>query len=190
VKPKGPRVKASLPAVYIVGDAGMAHTDVSHGRIVPLLIVDAKNVPSLVEIIRAHQHDQVGEVSTDWGESADKKDTLCLKVEFLRPISCEFAIVFDMPKYACLVDMILASRAAYVQVGAAGDTLVSTVDEPRIILEIQKSEKFAERWEYLFPRIAAKQLRAEKGMSRSDAKEWGTWMVHEWRRVGRFRLPT
>lgn len=191
MRPKGPKVKASLPVVHIVGDGAMANADISHGRVVPWLIVETRAVPELPEIINAHATGLPGDILTDWGEAAAWRDSrLLLHLKFVRPISSEFAIVFEMPKHAGLVDQAVTSRAVYLQAGNVGDRVTTTPDAPRLLVEVARHDAFARRWEYLFPRIMAKQLRSEYGVSSSESRRLGAEAVVEWRKFGTFRMPS
>jgi hypothetical protein len=188
MKPSKPRQAANLPPLWILAEGAMANRDVSHGRPVPVLIVDSASVPAFDEVIRSHQYLAPGDVRTDWGTD-EQNANIMLALKFERPIVAECAVVFKMPLHAGLVDQILIARGVYLQTGKPGDRVATTLDSPRLLAEVVDHPKFAAYWEYLYPRIIARRLREEEKLSRKEAKAIAQRFVEEWReKFGHFRM--
>ena len=64
------------------------------------------------------------------------KNNLSLHVEAARPSEVIFFIRFDLMSHWVIVDQIIRSRALYIQPGRPGDRLRTSLDKPRISIEI------------------------------------------------------
>lgn len=184
---KRPISKVSLPTAWqvpILADAAMAGSETADGRLIPVLILDTTRHPKLAELIRIHEQLGPGDVRFAWGIKKGLKDAMLI-VEFERPIEVQSVFVFDIAKYAGLVELMMASGGVYLQAGSPGDRLTSTLDNPRILVELPDTG-FRPVWEEVLLKRMAAVIRAQSGMSRAAAKGAAALYVKEVRKVPRF----
>jgi hypothetical protein len=180
------RTALEAKPVRIVGDAAIATAPLSEGRLVPLLIVDALERPDITELIRMHAALQPGDVSCQWGKRDGQRDTITLFLEFERPVVLAMMLDFDIESQGVLVDLILRSRAFYLQAGKIGDRLLTTQDQPRLLVEAANTG-FEPEWEKIFLKHIAKALR-RRGVSRSRGNEAAADFLARWRRFSGMRM--
>jgi len=89
-------------------------------------------------------------------------------LEFERPVVLTMVLEFQIASQGALVDLILRSRAFYLQVGQRGDRFLTTPGHPRLIIDAPNTG-FEEVWDKLLLEHVTKDLR-RRGMARSDAK--------------------
>jgi hypothetical protein len=94
---------------------------------------------------------------------------MILYMEFLKPMNCEFGILFDAEGKLALIDAIMHAQAVYLQAGKPGDRLSRTIDATKMIVEVPRGDYFV-MWEKRMPKLVAKRMRA-KGLSRSDSRK-------------------
>lgn len=145
-KRRGERLNESL-FVPIVGDAAIGGP-VSDGRLVPVLILDATARPEVGELIRVHEHVPPGDVTIVWGSNLSNRDVVILRMWFLIPMEIEIVLAFSIESQAILVDSMLISGAVYLQAGKPGDRLATTMDQPRLLIELPDTG-FGPDWEKL-----------------------------------------
>ncbi len=173
--------------VEVVGDAAIAAGPIAEGRAVPLLILDTSDRPDLEELIRIHQEVNPGDVQTQWAQLRGKAGTVCLLVEFERPLELSVLLEFTIEAQGGLVDLILRSRGFYLQGGRKGDRLITTRRAPRILVEVPKSD-FGPIWEQLLMKSVTATFR-QRGLKRAAARQAARGFITEWRRVGNLRMP-
>jgi hypothetical protein len=129
-----------------------------------------------------------GDVSVAWVQYPKGKRNLSLLVQALRPSEVTFLITFDLesPQWV-IVDQIIRSRALYIQPGRSGDRLRTTLDKPRILIEVGDLG-FDDSWEHLLHKAVIRRLRSE-GLSKAAAKQACNKLIEQWRlEVGGVRL--
>lgn len=173
--------------VRIVGDAAVATGSLSEGRLVPVLIVDASDRPDIKELVRVHQDLNPGDVSLWWGQRKKQEGSVILIVQFERPIELTMVIEFDIESQGSLVDLILRSRAFFLQTGQEGDRFIITQNRPRIIVDVPDMG-FEPVWEKLLVKRLTRSFRKE-GHSRSNARKAALQFLKEWRRFSSMRMP-
>ena len=90
--------------VPIVGDAAIASVGVGHGRLIPLIIIDATKRPDLAEVIEAQAHLPTGDAVVQWGAQHKRLDHIGLLIKFERPIERGAIIEFDIAKQGFLLN--------------------------------------------------------------------------------------
>lgn len=122
--------------VPIVGDGGIACSDVGEGRFIPVLILDCANKKDLYDLILIHGNTPPGDVTTTWALRRFDKKHIYLKLEFARPAVVVAYISFTLEKYAGLVEGIMKSRAVYLQPQQSGSKVIEGIDKPKIVVEV------------------------------------------------------
>jgi hypothetical protein len=162
----------------IVGDAGIAAAPVGDGRMIPLVILDTSNRADLEEFIRVHGYLGPGDVKMQWGTIA-KSENVILILRFERPMELACVIEFDAQASACVIDQVLRMRALYVQSGREGDRFSTTVDAPRVLIEIPETG-FGRMWEPMFHRQIFRRMRMKR-LPRAAARTAAKDFIKEWR---------
>lgn len=174
--------------VSVVGDGAISTGRVGEGRMIPLVIVDARTRPDLLEVVRLNKEGLQGDVRLNWASLNDAFDEIGLICRFVRPVEAECVVVFNVEKQGILVEQALAQKAMYFQPGAPGDRLKNTWDNPRIIIEIPEMS-FRQAWDKIYFKSVVKQLRA-RGLDRAEAKRGAESVIKQLREFGSFRMPT
>ena len=173
--------------VPIVGDAAIGAGRLADGRMVPLLIVDTSSRPELDELIRVHEHLPPGDVDSTWAPVDGSDRRVALILSFKSPVKTVALLEFDIVEQGILVDQIAAAKLFYLQAGRAGDRFVTSMNAPRIFVEVAATG-FREHWDKHFHKQLAKHFRGE-GLGRHQAKEAAKQAIKEMRRVGKLRMP-
>jgi hypothetical protein len=148
--------------VKVANDAAIASEGMADGRFVPVIIVDATNRPDLHELARIHGYIDGGDVECCWCCPRGEPDVVALSLDFIRPLSTRAHILFDVRKYGGLVDTLIYCRGFYFQPGAPGDRFATSIDAPRILIEIGDLE-FDEDWNRILRRTLTKMYREHVG---------------------------
>jgi hypothetical protein len=172
--------------VRIVADAVIATTIIGDGRLIPLLIIDASNRPDVGELVRVHEHLPSGDVHCQWGDLDVRDGKIDLLLRFERPAEVMLILQFEIVSQDGLVDYILTAKAVYIQPGRDGDRFATTMNNPRILVEISNTG-FQEEWNRMFHKHILQDLR-QKGLSRKEAKLAASQFIKELREFGRFRI--
>ncbi len=162
----------------------MAAAGAVGGRMVPVVMIDTAPRAEVAELIRLHEFLGVGDCSSQWGSNGP--NNLLLYLEFQRPVVVDVVLRFEMPTKAFLVDQTLFARAIYLQHGVTGDSMKTTWNNPRVLIELP-STGFEEDWESIYPRQLQRILR-DQGMARGPAKAAAAHQVGESRRLREVRL--
>src|SRR5260221_3843070 len=152
--------KLKLKLVDIINDGLVSTTERGEGRFIPSLILDTSLHPEIEHLLRVHLHCPPGDAASVWAEMRFSGFEIALNLKFIRPLECEFAIRFIPEKHALLIDAILHAQSLYFLSGKTGDRMSTTMENPKILVEIPRSE-FAARWEKRLPKIYEKKFRAE-----------------------------
>jgi hypothetical protein len=178
------KVRIPLSIVMpVVADGGLAIKGQVGGRLVPVVMVDMTGRPDVAELVRIHEHLGMGDCFSQWAQAGNR---LMLRLQFERPIELAIGLTFELPQQAGLVDQILSARAVYLQHGVEGDSMSTTMDNPRLVIELPPTG-FEEEWERLFPSSLTRAFRAQ-GLKRAAAKEAARDMVERWRKFGSIKI--
>jgi hypothetical protein len=180
------RTEREAHLVRIIWDAAIATTIIGDGRLIPLLIIDASERPDVGELVRIHKHLPPGDVICQWGDLDVGDGKIDLFLRFERPAELVLILQFDIVSQGGFVDYILIAKAVYIQPGMQGDRIVTSMDNPRILVEIPDTG-FQEEWNRMFHKHIFQDLR-RKGLSRKEAKLAATRFIEEWQEFGRFRM--
>jgi hypothetical protein len=174
--------------VPIVGDAAIATVGVGHGRLIPLIIIDATNRPDLAEVIQAQVHLPPGDVAVQWGVLPKRHDHIALLLKFKRPTERAAVVEFDIAKQGILIEHILQSNALYIQAGKFGDRLKYDLNRPKMLVEVPDTGIRA-LWDKLFFDAVVKRARKD-GLGRRDAKEVAQAAIGQIRELAKFRMKS
>ena len=142
-------------------------------------------------MIRAHEQFTTGDVTSAWSfrERWFGWPVPVLYLMMEKPSRCFIAIEFDlMNGQGTLIDLILWAKGVYLQAGRPGDRIGTTMDEPRILVEVSPSDVFAERFLPLYEKTKYRRFR-KKGMSRSGARDATRAFFKEWRGLFHRHFP-
>jgi hypothetical protein len=177
-----------LKLVNIINDGLVSTVERGEGRFIPSLILDTTPYPEIDDLLRVHLHCPPGDAESVWAEMPFSGSNIALNLKFIRPLECEFAISFIPEKHALLIDAILHAQSLYFLSGKASDRLSTTMENPKILVEVPRSE-FTTRWEQRLPKIYAKRFRAD-GLSRPEARRAAVEMIESMREMWKMRRPS
>jgi hypothetical protein len=192
MKRKSKKVKISFRSaseakpVPIVWDAAIATRGLGEGKLIPLVIVDTTERPDFEELVRAHTYLSPGDATLSWAQLDAYKGDVALIIDFMRPAELTVIINFNVARQGVLIDQILRGRGLYIQPGRLGDRLLTTMDSPRILVEVGNLG-FEAEWANIFLKAIVTHFRT-KGLNRRQAKEAAQGFIEEWRRIGGFRM--
>ena len=171
--------------VPIVGDGTVATAAQTYGRNIPVLILDTSSRPDIETMVRAHGELGPGDATSGWSFKPRHRfgfasPTLVLR--FTKPSQCLVMIEFDLEKQGILVDQILWAQGVYLQPGRPGDRLASTIDNPRILVEVPANVAFAKRFRSGYRKALFRRFR-NRGLSRIDSKSAARTLMKELRSV-------
>jgi hypothetical protein len=148
------------------------------------LILDTSLHPEIEHLLQVHLHCPPGDAESVWA-GLPLSGEVALNLKFIRPLECEFAIRFIPETHAILIDAILHAQSLWFLSGKAGDRMSTTMENPKILVEIPRNE-FASIWEKRLPKIYAKRFRAE-GLSRPEARRAAVEMIESTREMWKMR---
>lgn len=178
-------IKANT-TIPIISNAAIATRGIGEGRIVPLVIIDTSNHRHIEDLVNVHKKLPPGDVEIYWGWPQRSKDTISLILDFQKPMIIKIHLSFDIMLNGGLVDLIINSKALYLQPGRQGDRLGATMDNPRILVEIPDIG-FGGVWLDKWEKTTFKEMR-NRGLSRADAKKASQKLIDEWRKTLTFRI--
>ena len=157
--------------VPIVSDAMMATVAMGEGRMIPVLILDTTSRHDIDTMVLAHSEFGPGDATSIWPSDrfwfGAPSGRLVLRMT--GPSECVVIVEFDVERQGILVSQILYAQGVYIQPGRPGDRLATTLNKPRVLVEVPRNREFRHRWERLFAKANFKRLR-KKGLSRAEAK--------------------
>lgn len=175
--------------VRIVADGAISTGIVGDGRMLPVLILDATERPDIHAFIAMQRDSEAGDVHVQWGQLPDYTDTIALILSFQRPVELKAIVKFELARnHGFLVEQILAMHGVYMQAGKEGDRMKTTMDHPRVIVEIPDTG-FRAMWDKMYLEFTVRALR-ERGLSRQRARVAAREVIEQLREFGEFRLPT
>lgn len=181
------RTEGRLPGALIpvVADGALAIPEVDQGRLIAVAMVDTTETVELAEFIRIHQHVQLGDVRSQWATVGRHPNEMILILNFDSPVEFTVGLVFDMEHRAGVVDQIIRSQSMYLQHGVEGDTVTSTMENPRIHIDLP-STGFESRWEKVLRRHLESNFR-NRGLTRRQAQLAADRTIIMWRDFGSVR---
>lgn len=172
--------------VPIVGDAAIAAAPIGDGRLIPLLIIDTSDRADLAELIRIHEHLPPGDVDIQWGIRPGSSGRVALFLSFKKPIEAVAILEFDIITQGILIDQILAANVLYLQSGRPGDRLVTTLDAPRIFVEVPDTG-FRKDWDKMFRKRLTRSMKIQ-GLRSQQARKAAAEAIELMRTLGRVRM--
>lgn len=173
--------------VRIVGEGAVAGSGVADGKMIPVLIVDTSQRPDIDELVRVHEHLPPGDASSQWGQLKGTKDSVALVLSFTRPSAVVVILNFDLRAHGGSVDLILASRALYLQPGREGDRLSTTLRHKKILVEVPETG-FSEYWAKIRYEFLVREF-SGRGLKKREAKLAATRVIEEFGKLVDFRWP-
>ena len=141
-------VDETIP-LEIIGDGSIMITNKFEGKMIPAIIFNKDQKPSLTELIRVHQHTDSGDIISTWQKPVYGKDRCELIISFQKPIILKVRIVFKVSTQFNLVYLILKNKALYIIPGVPGNRMIHVMDSPKILAEIPTTVSI-EEWERFF----------------------------------------
>jgi hypothetical protein len=169
--------QASGEPVPIVADGAIATKVLGEGRLIPLLILDTSKRPDIEDMIKVHKILPPGDVKIQWGRIRKLENTVSLFLQFQRPSEVLIILDFNVTKQGILVEQILKAKSLYLQPGRTGDRLSTTMDNPKIIVEVPDLG-FQKEWKKIWLKELTKIFRT-KGLRRVEAKLAAGRTIHE-----------
>ena len=143
--------------VKIVSDAAMASSKWGDSRLIPVLILDCTNNPTVIDLIKIHKDTPPGDVVSVWSVKPFSTKFAYLKLKFIAPMEVTIVIPFDLSIYPNLIDGIIRNNAVYIQ-----DDKYKSADEKiektKLLIEIPSSSTFP-KWEKLYLKVIMKKLK-------------------------------
>lgn len=172
--------------VPIAADAAISTVIFGEGRLIPLLILNTSNRPDIEDMIKAQVHLPPGDVESQWGRLLEMESTVSLILKFTRPSEVFVLLCFNVSKQGILIETILKSKALYLQAGRPGDRFITTIDTPRMLIEVPDMD-FQKEWNKIWPKEIAKTLRSD-GLKRKEAKLAAEKIIKEMQKVSGFHM--
>ena len=167
--------------VPIVADAIVATAAMGEGRNIPLLILNTSARPDIETMVRAHQELGPGDATSVWlfKKYRFRLASPQLFLRITKPSNCVILIDFDVTKgKGMLVDQILWAQGLYLQPGRPGDRLSTTMENPKILVEVPANEAFEKQFQSFYEKAIFRKFR-ELGMSRADSKQSARGFLEE-----------
>jgi hypothetical protein len=173
--------------VPIVSDGAIATRGYADGRLLPVLILDTSNRPDIDAMILAHEQLGPGDATSAWGApSRFEWRTVRLAITITNPSQCTILLDFDIVSRGGIVDQIVQNGGLYLIGGRPGDRLRTSIDRPKISVEVP-SKGFRAEWDRLLRKATFQRFRL-MGMGRSEAKSATESFVDHWREFGAHRM--
>jgi len=185
------RLRANeIRPVPIVRDGGIASVGVREGKFTPLVIVDTTGRPDIDELVRIHQHILTGgDAIIQWGVPHGEKNKFTLRMKFIRPTEIYILLEFDVERQSGLIDQIMSSGGLYVQPGRPGETLLTSQDKPKILVQIPDTG-VRSKWEQLMRKSLTDGFK-RRGLNKREAEHASQLLIEEWRKLGSLiRMPS
>ncbi len=153
----------------IIADGAIASTQIGDGRLIPVLILECNEGNNFKRLVEIQESTKTGDAIVRWGYQLHSKRYVRLNVSFSKPMEIEINITFDLRKYAMVVDGIQIVKSVYLQPGQMGDRVSSTMDHPKIVIEIPEKTRLA-NWDLIVLSNIKRRLR-KKISSRKSLKK-------------------
>lgn len=172
--------------VPIVADGAVATTAVGEGRLILVLILDTSKRPDIEDLVKAQARLPAGDGKSQWGRPYRSKSEIALVLRFERPINALVILEFNVADQGILIEQILKAKSLYLQPGRKGDRLTSTLENPRMLVEVPELG-FSEEWKKIWPKEVAKKFR-KLGLKRRDARAAAEKVISDIQEFSGFRM--
>ena len=152
----------------IVSDGVIASPVVGDGRLIPVLLLDCTNHPEFINLIKIHQNTPPGDVICRWGYNPFNRRFVELELNFLRPVELEIKILFDLRTQPAIADSIVQAKSVYLQESHSNGRLASSMDKPRIIIEVPPKTKLP-KWDSMLLAQIEKKMKQD-GVGKKSLK--------------------
>lgn len=176
---------SSGDVVEMVSDGIIYTANIANGKAIPLVILNTINHINIEQSITLHVGIKTGHVRTLWGKSKDNRKII-LNINIVEPSPSKFAIIFDILKQSGLVDIIIQSQLLLIQPGKPGDRLKTTMNNPRLLIEVPSSHFFNE-WLRIYTKAYIKHFK-NLGYDKKTAEKMAIALRKEWGAVRDMRL--
>lgn len=173
-------IKLSTP-LKVLGDGAIAMPDIGDGRLIPVIIIDCDTRRDLYDLVMAHEESLPGDVSVTWFKKIFSKKSIYLLLRFIKPVETECVIEFDIGKYGGVVDLIINARAFYFQPKDSGLKVSTSLDKPKIIIEVPSETKLDD-WDSMLTKHLVKKF-LKQGASKKEAIAASKVHIENWRRT-------
>ena len=173
--------------VPIISDAAFAAVGIADGRLIPVIIIDGSFRPDVEEMINAHTLIGIGDVESGWIQPDKRNSKITLFINFLKPGKCIVLLEFDLlNNMGGVVDLIINAQGLYLQCGQLGDRLSSTMNKPRILVEVP-SKSVLKDWEELYHGTTEKFFR-KNGHKKAKAQKLAVELISQMRKLNKMRI--
>lgn len=170
----------------VVADGAVGAQGVAGGRLIPVLILDARERPDFEENVKLHKGRGLGDVKSTWMAMPGVSDA-CLLLEFSGHTKVNIVIAFEVGTQYLLVDQILRSKSVLLQPGKPGDRVKDTFGvQPSISVEVN-GEWPAKVWEKILTKAFIKSYKKE-GFNNKTAKELAFDRILAWRKISNSKI--
>jgi len=179
--------KIEMEPVPIISDGAVATKGFGDGRTIPVLIIDTSKRPDIEDLVHAHQHLGSGNVESSWSKpSRFNARNLRLVLSFSKLCQCVVILEFDILRQGGVIDQIINAEGVYIQPGRDGDRVSTTIDKPRLAVEVH-SKYFKSEWEQIFLKCLTKKFKKD-GLTQKNAKQAAKEFLNQWRQTFSFRM--
>ncbi|GLW38590.1 hypothetical protein Pcaca04_25260 [Pectobacterium carotovorum subsp. carotovorum] len=154
--------------IPIVSDGAIASPVVGDGRLIPVLLLDCTNHPEFINLIQIHQSTPPGDVKCRWGYNPFNRRFVELELNFLRPVELEIKILFDLRTQPAIADSIVQAKSVYLQESDSNGRLASSMDKPKIIIEVPPKTKLP-KWDSMLLTQIEKKMKQD-GVGKKSLK--------------------
>ncbi len=172
--------------VRIISEGAITSKGFADGKLIPILIVDTNDRPDIQELVRVHEHLPPGDATSQWCKLEGTSDAVALVLTFTRPTEVVIILNFDLELHGGTVDLILASRACFLQPGKDGDRPSTTFGNGKILVEVPETG-FSEHWQEIRYCFLVEHFRG-RGLTKQQAKLAAGGVIEEFRKFIDSRL--
>jgi hypothetical protein len=172
-------------AVYAVAEGIVSNRDTANGKFIPVVIVDTENNDEIRESILLQGSVENGKVITSWGRNKDES-IIYLIISFQKPVEKEFVIAFDIDKYVGTIDFIVKTRLLYLQPGKNGEKMSTTIEKPKILMEVP-SDDFENEWKNIFRKCFERKL-LKSNLNKKQRLNYFNEFYSEWKKLSETRF--
>ncbi|WP_321423976.1 hypothetical protein [uncultured Bacteroides sp.] len=151
----------------IVEKGMISHENIGEGRLIPALVLDVEGNQDIIDLFKAHDSINAGDVVMNWTQDFFKREDLIFKMTFSKPMNIEFGIRINIEQNYIFIDGIIQSKGLYLRAGKMGEK-VSQVTEDTILVEVPDMNMKA-IWNEMIQKKVAKSYRSN-GYSKSEAR--------------------
>lgn len=155
--------------VPVIADGGIADPLVSHGRMIPVLVVDCEHHSALIDLCHIHKNTPPGDVVSTWVIDWFDKQHIYLQLNFVKPIKTTASLKFGVRKQGGLIYGIMAAHGFYFQPSSFAPKVSQGLDKPKILIEVH-SQVTPPNWDSIYEKQLVKRYKSE-GYDRIQARQ-------------------